>query len=232
MPRGKFLRIAPRLTPPSFLSMDSIRKFLTTFVDEERCRRAKRCWLYVVATDILNDGLHQATYAPVDGGPWDAPLLDHILGSIAIPFVMPPVEVLPKTPGAPRRILCDGHIVSFASLLPLAQRGALDFLFLGVAGPSRHETKHAGIAGMIHIMIHQLLRAQVSNALQAVSHDAHRLGLRFFEFNPQRPMDMSVLGFKKEECRKGFDWGVEDAQKFLAAPDRFRIGADLVQPTS
>lgn len=220
--RDRFLKFSPRLTPPHIFSQKTLRSFLERFVNEEKCRRERKCWFYAVSVDILNDGICQATYSPEDGGPWDSPLLDHIMGSISIPFVMAPVEI-PATAGGKRKILFDGHVISFTALRPLIERGARDFLFLGVAGPTRHEGTNAGIAGMIHIVIHQLLRAQVANSMEAIAQAPPELGLRFFEFNPPRHLSLSVLGFKNHECRQGFDWGVEDGELFLKKPGDYLL---------
>ncbi|MBI5596592.1 MAG: patatin-like phospholipase family protein [Elusimicrobia bacterium] len=221
VPRGDFLDLSPRLVPPSLLSLDSVAGYLSGVISEERCRASKRCWFYAVAVDIAGGGTVQAQYSPEPGGPWDGPLLEHILGSIAVPFVFPPRRLAAN--GGPARVFVDGHVTSFVDLAPILDRGALDLVFVSVIGARRAGTPRFGPRGFISTLINQLMRAQVDNSLAAVAHRVASGGVRVFEFAPLEPLDMSVFLFKKEECRRAFDQGAADAALFVGDPGRWRI---------
>ncbi|MBI3299681.1 MAG: patatin-like phospholipase family protein [Elusimicrobia bacterium] len=221
VPREAFLRFEPRLSPPSLFSLDSIAGYLGSVISEERCRAAKRCWFYAVAVDMGGAGTVQAQYSPEPGGPWDGPLLEHVLGSIAVPFVFPPRRLAAN--GSPARLFVDGHLSSFVDLGPLLDRGALDLLFVSVIGPGRGTKPRLSPRGYVSAIINQLMRSQVDNTLFAASDRIRRGGVRVFEFGPSRPLDISVFGFKKDECRRVFDQGVGDAAVLAKDASPWRV---------
>ena len=220
VPREAFLHFAPRLSPPSLFSLDSVGRYLGTVLSEERCRAARRCWFYAVAADVVTGKTIQAEYSPETGGPWDGPLLDHILGSVAVPFVFPPRRVVASRDGA-ERLFVDGHATCFVDLGPLVARGARDLLFVSVIGPAgRPPALHP--RGFISTLINTLMRAQVDNGLAALD-GARAKGLRVFEFCPSSPLDMSVFLFKRHECRRAFEAGAAEAASLVADPGRYRL---------
>lgn len=221
VPREDFLDFSPRLSPPSLLSLDSVGRYLSGVLSEERCRASKRCWFYAVAVDVAGGGTVQAQYSPEPDGPWDGPLLEHILGSIAVPFVFPPRRLAAN--GGPARVFVDGHVTSFVDLAPILDRGALDLVFVSVIGPQRLQRPRFSPRGYVSTLINQLMRAQVDNSLAAVAHRVAGGGVRVFEFTPSKPLDISVFLFRKEECRRVFDQGVGDAAGFVADPGRWRL---------
>lgn len=220
VPRESFLDWTPRLVPPSLLSLESVGRYLKTVLSEERCRASKRCWFYAVAVDINGAGTVQAEYSPEPGGRWDGPLLDHILGSIAVPFVFPPWRV-PARNGTPERLFVDGHTSSFIDLAPILDRDALDLLFVNIvlpgAGPGLRPR------AFVSTLINALMQAQITNGLAAVKGRLAPAGVRVFEFTPSKPLDASVFLFKKHECRRIFDQGVDDASLLLKDPARYRL---------
>ncbi|MDE2291348.1 MAG: patatin-like phospholipase family protein [Elusimicrobia bacterium] len=220
VPRKDFLDFKPRLSPPSLLCLDSVARYLRTVISEERCRAGKRCWFTAVSVDVNGGGTVHAEYSPEPEGPWDGPLLEHILGSIAVPFVFPPRRVS-RNGGRPR-ILVDGHVTCFVDLARLLDRGARDILFVDVFGPEDARPRFDP-RGFISTIINQLMRAQVENSVAAVSGRARAEGVRVFEFYPSRHLDESVFLFKKHECRRLFDLGVRDAAGLVSGAGRFRI---------
>lgn len=221
IPNGAFMKLAPRISPPSVYSQAAVRSYLAGIIDEESARRARRCWFYVLSVD-LRKGLDQAEYSPEPGGPWTAPLLDHILGSIAVPLLFPPVEV-PAVNGAPGKTLVDGHLLSYIDLGRMVQRGALDFLFVNVASKTALSAPRYGARGYISTLVDRLLQGQIDGGLAGLGYVAAAKGLRAFELNPGKPLGISVFGFKREECRRCFDRGEDDAGTFMKDPGRFRI---------
>lgn len=222
MPAGAFMRFSPRLGPPSLYSLENVRRTLNGLIDEELCRRRRRCWFYAVSVDISVSGVRQAAYSPEEGGPWDGPLLDHVLGSVAVPFVFPPAEV-PAGNGSPARTLVDGGLTSYARLAPLVERGARDFLFINVVDAASRQAPCYSPRGFIRTLINQMLHAQVHNSLDTLRLLADEEGLRAFEFIPSEPLDMKVFTFDPAECREKFDRGTADARKHLSDPEAFRI---------
>lgn len=220
VPREAFLDWTPRLVPPSLLSLESVGRYLSTVLSEEKARAAKRCWFYAVAVDINGAGTVQAEYSPEPGGPWDGPLIDHLLGSIAVPFVFPPHRV-PARNGTPERLFVDGHAGCYADLAPLLDRGALDLLFVNIVSPL--ERPRLRPRGFISTMVNTLMQAQVTNGLAAVKGRLASGGVRVFEFTPSKPLDISVFLFRKHECRRIFDQGVGDAELLLKDPGRYRL---------
>ncbi|MFH1724902.1 MAG: patatin-like phospholipase family protein [Elusimicrobiota bacterium] len=222
IPRGVFMRLSPRLRPPSLLSLSVVGDFLKTLIDEERCRRRRRCWFYVVSVDIRNGGTIQAEYSPDPKGPWDAPMLDYVQGSIAVPFLFPPKE-MPPSNGFPPRSLVDGHVTSFTFLKPLVERGVRDFLFVSVLDLRRPRRPPFTLVRYMSALVEQMMRAQVDNSLALFRDLAQARDLRAFEFAPSEPLDIGVFTFNRKECRRSFYQGLSDADACLTDPGRHRI---------
>lgn len=222
MPPGAFMRFSPRLGPPSLYSLENVRKYLNGLIDEEVCRRERRCWYYAVSLDISSGGVRQAAYSPEEGGPWDGPLLEHVLGSVAVPFVFPPAKV-PAVNGEPARVLVDGGVTSYARLGPLVERGARDFVFIDIVDAESRRTPRYGPRSYITTLINQMIYAQVHNSLDALRLWRGGEALRAFEFVPSKPLNMKVFSFDPKECRERFDLGTEDAKGHLKNPEAFRI---------
>lgn len=214
IPRGEFMRWAPRFRPPSLYSGKALRNFLGSMIVEERCLRNRRCWFYAVSVDLRTGAMFQAEYSPKPGGPWDGPVLDHVMGSIAVPLVFPPVRI-PGGNGSRERRLVDGHVTSFADLLPLVARGARDFLIVSVVSRAEFRAARLSPRAHVHAILQSLVESQVSNSLAALRSLVPEHGLRAFEFNPARPLSIKVFGFKKDECRRGFELGEAEADRHM-----------------
>ncbi len=221
VPRGAFMKYSLGLRPPRVYSQDAMRTYLKGFIDEDAVRANPRCWFYVLSTN-LRKGLDQAEYSPEPGGPWDGPLLEHVLGSVAVPFLFPPVRI-PAKNGAPAKDLMDGHLISFIDLERMAARGVRDFLFVNVASRVSLARPRYSLRGFISTLVDQLLQGQVDTGIAQLRLVAKERGLRAFEFNPRKPLNISVFGFDRKECRRAFDKGVEDARTYLKDPKPFRI---------
>jgi predicted acylesterase/phospholipase RssA len=221
MPDGSFMRFAPRLNPPSLYSSDAVREFIGAMIDEESVRKNPRCWFYALSVDLCR-GLNQAQYSPEAGGPWDGPLLEHVLGSAAVPFLFPPVLVRGENGGKPK-MLIDGHLVSYIDLGVMVERGVRDFLFLNVASKVSLGKPRRNVRGYISTMVDRLLQGQVDAGLSGIKSLAREREIRAFAVHPAAPLNMSVFGFKKQECRAAFDRGLAEAAAFEKNPAAFRI---------
>lgn len=221
VPGGVFMKYSLGLRPPHVFSQKAVRDYLKNFIDEESVRANPRCWFYVLSTN-LRKGLDQAEYSPEPGGPWAEPLLDHVLGSVAVPFLFPPVRI-PARNGTPAKDLVDGHLISFIDLERMAARGVRDFLFINVASRVSLARPRYSLRGFISTLVDQLLQGQVDTGIAQLRVVAKERGLRAFEFNPRKPLNISVFGFDRKECRRAFDQGVADAGTYLKAPKTFRI---------
>lgn len=216
-----FFSFRPRLTPLSFFSQNSLRDYLSGHIDEERAKRLKRCWYYVVSTDIAHGATHQAVYSPEDGGHWEGELLDHVLGSISIPFIWPPVPVIGN--GAGPRLLLDGNAKSYVNLLPAIEHGAKDIVFLSVVHPSELRAPQFGLRGYISTLINQLLQGQIDHSLDAPRLLSKREGLRAYVFHPEAPLKVRPLNFDSRECGPAFDQGHADAARFLSSGSAYQV---------
>ncbi|MBI3553766.1 MAG: patatin-like phospholipase family protein [Elusimicrobia bacterium] len=216
-----FFRFRPGLNPVHIFSQRHLREYLSGHVDEERARRLKRCWFYVISTDIAHGKTHQAVYSPETDGPWHGNLLDHILGSISIPLLLPPVPV--DGNGSGPLLLLDGNAKSYVNLLPAIERGARDIVFLSVVHPAELKRPAFGLRSYIGTLINQFLQGQIDHSLDAARLLAKDKGLRFFVFHPERPLTISPLSFKTAECRAAFDGGLADAERLLANPEAYRV---------
>lgn len=214
-----FFRVRPSLGPPSLFSHRHLRRYLSGLVDEERARRLRRCWFYVVAADIASGRTHQATYSPEPGGEWDGPLLDNVLGSISIPFLLPPVRV---SAGDGHRLLLDGNAKSYVNVMPALQRGARDVLYLSVLHPDRLCRPRLGALDYVDTLINQLLQGQVEHSLELLR-AAGPPGTRAYVFHPSRVLELSSIRFDTAQCRAVYDLGVDDASLLLADPERWRV---------
>lgn len=216
-----FFSFRPRLNPVSLFSQKSLRGYLAGHIDEERARRLKRCWYYVVSADIAHGTTHQAVYSPEPDGQWEGALLDHVLGSISIPFIWPPVPV--DGNGAGPRLLLDGNAKSYVNLWPAIERGARDIVFLSVVHPSELRTPQFGLRTYVGTLINQLLQGQIEHSLDSARLLAKDKGLRAFVFHPQAPLKIKPLGFDAKECGKAFDQGQADAPRMLASCATYRV---------
>jgi predicted acylesterase/phospholipase RssA len=217
--RGKFFRLRPGLSPIHVFSQKHLRRYLAEQIDEERAKRLKRCWFYVLSTDIASGTTHQAAYGPGEGDPWDGPLLDHVLGSISIPFVLPPVKI--EVPGAPTRLLLDGNTKSFINFFPALQRGVKDLLFLNVVHPEDMRTPLFGLRSYITTLINQLLQGQIDHSLESLR--VYTKDVRAYVFHPQKALRLKPLLFQAGPCREAFDQGLSDADALLATPEAWRV---------
>jgi len=219
MDRGEFFRLRPGLLPMSIFSQPHLRRYLGQHIDEERAKRLKRCWFYVVSTDIASGTTHQACYSPDDAGPWDGPLLDHVMGSISIPFVLPPVRI--PLNGHGDRLLLDGHAKSFINLFPALRRGVKDLLFLSIVHPDELKAPRFGFRSYITTLLNQLLQGQIEHSLEGLR--VYTQDVRAYVFHPTKPLTMKPLSFDKTHCREAFDQGLEDCGALLANPEAWRV---------
>lgn len=219
MDRGAFFKLRPGIAPVSLFSQSHLRRYLEHHVDEERARRLKRCWFYVISADIASGTTHQATYSPEDSGPWDRPLLDHVLGSISIPFVLPPVTIPLDDSG--QRILLDGNAKSYINLFPALRRGVKDLLFLSVVHPEELKSPAYGLRSYVTTLINQLLHGQIEHSLEALR--VYTTDVRAYVFHPSEPLKMKPLAFEPKQCREAFDAGLADADRLLATPEAWRV---------
>lgn len=213
------LKFRPRLRPLSLFSQEHMRRYLSRLVDEERARRLKRCWFYVVSTDIASGKIHQACYSPEPDGPWDSPLVEHLLGSVSIPFVLPPVRI--DLNGAGYRLLIDGQAKSYVNLWPAIARGVKDLVFLNVIHPSELSTPGLGLRSYISTLNNQLLQGQIDHSLESIR-AAGLKDVRAYVFHPSKPLMLRSLKFDGE-CNRAFALGVEDADRSISDPEPFRV---------
>jgi len=215
-----FFRLSPRLNPVSFFSQKHLRSYLSSIVDEKRARELKRCWFYIISTDIANGKTHQAVYSPEPDGAWEGQLVEHLLGSISIPFVLPPVHV--SRNGRGHHLLLDGVAKSYVNLLPALARGVKDILFLNVVHPAQLSNPGFGFTSYISTLINQLIQGQIDHSLESV-----RLAgageIRAYMFHPSRPLTMKALKFDTAECRQAFELGLEEAEGLLSNPEAYRV---------
>lgn len=216
-----FFKIRPTLNPPSLFSHHHLRQYLDQYVDEERARRLKRCWFYVISADIQSGHTHQATFSPEPGGEWDGPLLDNLLGSISIPFLLPPVKVKIGE-SEEHRLLLDGNAKAYVNVFPALERGAKDVLYLSVLHPDMVSKPKLGPLDYVGTLINQLLQGQVNHSLDFLRSHPTR-GVRAYVAHPSRPLTLNSISFNTEQCRNAYDLGVEDAKLILADPEAYRV---------
>jgi predicted acylesterase/phospholipase RssA len=193
-----FFRVRPKINPVSFFSQRHLRDYLAGHIDEERARRLKRCWFYIVSTDIAHGTTHQATYSPDEGGHWEGQLLDHVMGSISIPLLLPPVPV--DGNGSGPRLLLDGNAKSYVNLLPAIERGARDLVFLSVVHPAELKSPAFGLRSYIGTLLNQLLQGQIDHSLDAPRLLAKERALRAYVFHPKELLKLRPLSFDTGPC--------------------------------
>lgn len=223
IPRERFMKWSPGLTPPRLWSLDSVGEYLAEVISEETCRRGKRCWYYPVSADLAHGETFQPEFSPDPGGPWQGPLIEKILGSMAVPFLFPPARIEHETPGTRGRVLVDGHVTSSLFLDRLARRGVLDFYFINVISDAEMGRPSYTPRGLIGTLIHQLLEAQIENGLEPFRFGFEESGIRAFVLRPSKPLRVSVFRFDREQCREAFDQGIEDARAWAGNPGATRI---------
>ncbi len=214
IPRDRFMKWSPGISPPRLFSLESVREYLKEVISEERCRDGRRCWLYSVAADISNGETFQSEFSPGGDEVWQGPLVDTILGSMAVPFVFPPARLPHENSEKKERVLVDGHVTSRLFLDRLANRGVQDYLFLNVISDLEMNTPAYSPRRYIGTMIHQLLNAQIDNGLEPFRQGFKELGIRAFLLRPSSPLRVSVFKFDKNECRAAFELGEKDAMNW------------------
>jgi predicted acylesterase/phospholipase RssA len=223
IPRSKFMKWSPGVSPPRLWSLDSVRGYLETVISEKACREGGRCWFYPVSADLANGETLQAEFSPDPDGPWEGPLADKLAGSMAVPFLFPPARASHETPGKRDRVLVDGHVTSSLFLDRLARRGVRDFVFVNVISDAEMRAPGFRPRAFIGTLIHQLLEAQIENGLEPLRYGFPELGVRAFVLRPSTPLRVSVFKFDKEECRRAFDQGMRDAGAWFDKPGPTQI---------
>ena len=223
IPRARFMKWSLGFRPPRLWSLESVGEYLSEVISEESCRKSRRCWFYPVSSDVANGETFQAEFSPDPAGPWQGPLIEKPLGSMAVPFLFPPARIAHETPGLPARVLVDGHVTSSLFLDRLARRGVRDFVFVNVISEWEMRRPLFSPRGLIGTLIHQLLEAQIENGLEPFRFGFQELGVRAFVLRPSRPLEVSVFRFDANECRAAFDLGIADARTWAANPGPTRV---------
>lgn len=219
--RSDFWGLGPRLNPPSLLSLERFRRYLLTYIDEDRAKRVGRGHLFVITADIASGTMFQARYTPGGREGWDGPLVDHVLGSCAIPGLFPPVRV--RSDGGPERLLLDGGMREFTDLGPAFELGCRDFLFIDIVHAASLRRPRFGLLKYFATLAEQLVEAHVHNTLEALRPRAELLArdgetLRAWVLRPSRHVDLDALNFDRKGCAEAFALGQADAAAFLADP--------------
>lgn len=217
------LRLSPRLRPPTLFSAGPLREAVSGLVREEELRRSGRCRLTVVSlcledrlpmmAEFIPDPMIGAAAAPACGmaaagarAGWDAPLLEHLMASCAIPFVFPPVRLGEAT-------LVDGGVPGRAPLNLEILSACRSVVVLEMGRPDEPRPPAWRPAKRLDWLARRLMRRMMDEGTDSLKHvekppAVHRLC-------PSRRLDYVMLSFKARHCVPAIELGMRDAERLL-----------------
>jgi predicted acylesterase/phospholipase RssA len=215
--RGGTLRLAPRLFPPSLFSNMPIREAVAWAGDDEQAKARARCRLVVVSSLCSRQRAIYPVFTPEGRGGWDAPLLDHLLASCAIPLVFPRVRLGFR---GEELALFDGGVACAQPMSFEALGACRDVIALEVVRREEEGRRRVSLLREIDQRAREtmlLLFAQGLGSLRARSHPP-----RVYRLAPSRVLEFTMLDFNDvERIRQSLDLGTADALGFLERPEGF-----------
>lgn len=219
----RLLRFKPRLFPLTIFSGRPLWDATTEAHDEDEARKRARCRLVIASHSRLHKNPIYAVYEP-GRGRWDSPLSGHLMASCAIPWVFPPVKV----PYQGRRLtLVDGGTPG-REPLSFAELSHCDDILV-IETISRDMVELPRTMGGLHGRLIARMEAKTRRGIRAVMDRAIRSFQaagkvpRIFRLNPSRPLNFSLLSFKRAHMGATISLGHADARAFMAAPEKFRV---------
>lgn len=214
---GGVLRLRPRLRPLSFCSSDPLYGFFALARDEDAARATLRAELTIVTACPAEGAPINARFTPPGRGEWDGPFLPHAVASCAIPLVFPPVDVDYRG----RRLrLVDGGVPMPRplDLSPLA--ACADVIVLEMVRAEELSRRSFTPWGALDLGGRQAGRLLVDEGVAGLLHSERPP--RVYRLAPSRRLPTPMLNFRAQGVRAMLAQGVEDAQAFLEAPERWR----------
>lgn len=201
---GKILRFAPKISPLSLFSGESLFESASAARDEEAARRSAAFDFTVVTVDLGRNAPAYHRFTP--GGAWDGPLEHRLVASASIPVIFPPVEI----GGC---VFSDGGIPCGTPLSYASLAGCRTVVVVEMVRPEERGRRYWN---PVRRYEQQGREAALDQADRGV---ASLLELpeppRVHRLRPSRVLEFSMLDFKSAYCSPALDLGIEDARRFL-----------------
>ncbi|MBI4425640.1 MAG: patatin-like phospholipase family protein [Elusimicrobia bacterium] len=220
------LRFAPRLSPASLFSGESIWEAVRKTHDEAEARRRLRCELTVVSLRVPQREYDYARFTPSGAGGWDGPLAAKLVASCAIPGIFPPVTVAAN--GTPAQRLVDGGVPGREPLRFDALAGCRTVIALQMTRPEEVGRFHWWPWRRIDQMGRDVCHRQMVSGLDSLLSRADAPAV--YRFYPSRTLEFSQLSFRTSRCAPAMEQGARDGRAFLEASEGFRIASPLGLP--
>ena len=195
----------------SLFSDRPIRSRLAPMADDAAMRRRALCSFYSVTYDRTDGAARVSSFEP--RGRWDAPLLEHVAASSAIPGIFPAVTV--DIDGRPHTLV-DGGVSPFGGRVFDPLRGCADVVLVSTVEPGAERAAGRGPWDRVNGLIKRALFSQLRAAARTLGRWEERP--RLFCVAPSRALDQFVLDFSGDTCRRGFAQGLEDGSAFVMNP--------------
>lgn len=215
---GSALRLRPRLSPPSLCSIEPLRAFYEAARDEAAAKAALRRDFTVVTACPAEGAPLNARFTPGAAAGWDGPLVEHAAASCAIPLVFPPVDLVYR--GRPVRLI-DGGVPMPRPLdfSPLA--ACADVLVIEMVRADEVGRRWWSLWRALDQRAREAGRELVDDGLRPLLNSA--AGPRVYRLPPSRRLAPMMLDFRAAGLRSLLVQGGEDAARFLADPEVFRV---------
>ena len=213
---GRVLTPSPRLHPLSLCSPEPLRSFFDGERDDDAARAALKIDLTVVSACPAEGAPVNARFTPGGRGGWDAPFIEHVAASCAIPVIFPPVDLDYRGRSVRLR---DGGVETLAplDLAPLSRCADL----LVIENVRADETGRRAISPWraFDQRGRETVRRLVDGGLDELARRAERPA-RVFRLAPSRRLEPMMLDFRAAGLRAMLALGAEDAAALRAAPSR------------
>lgn len=214
---GGVMRLRPRLKPLALCCSTPLYGLFEPTRDEEKARATLRCDFTIMTACPAEGATLNARFTPQGRDGWDAPLIDHLAASCAIPLVFPPIDLdyrgrrvrlvdggvpMPKPPDfSPLASCADVLVLEMGREDEVLERAWTPWTAIDRGGrrAGRWIVNH-GVAG--------LLRAPNPP--------------RVYRLAPSRRLKTLMLDFRKKGAAPMLAQGRDDARAFLAGPEAWR----------
>ncbi|HVE13578.1 MAG TPA: patatin-like phospholipase family protein [Elusimicrobiota bacterium] len=200
MTRGGVLRLSPRLGPLSVFSDEPLKRFL-----EALPPRAPGGGSTLTVASLNRFG-GRPVYVTADGAE-PADFRAHLRASCAIPSIFPPVRLtLDGRPAA----LIDGGVPGAAPLDLAPLRACAEVLVLDMNHPQELASDPLLPWARWELACLRSMERTNADALAGLGP-----GPRVTHFRPERPLDLSMLGFRPAAVAAAFERGRAEARRLL-----------------
>lgn len=205
---SSFLKISPRLIPPTLFSNKPLRRLLEGWMGPGPREFPSGAPLHVI-TLCLETGLHRFSEFKNGWKNEHMGFVDALLGSCAIPAIFPPARVISD---GRRATLVDGGVVRNSHMSLEVFGGCRTVIAISNSRPEDVRLPVRGIHSYFESKARRILFEHVRKALESLE----RLPSppQILHFRPEREVGLTILEFDGKKCAGAYEAGSEAADSF------------------